>query len=281
MGLSIKGIAKILRQFYLYLFKVRGVTLKDELRLLAAMALYVLELGRRGKTLGYYILGSETLKIKTWDNYIFNVRPRTTDLGFAALTLESYELNRWFVPNVNGVVIDVGANIGGYTVRACRQADFVIAIEPQKEVFELLKVNVENNCNKHNVILLRKAIGDKKGKAILKIPMHGQVVDSGTATLSCSDAAGTSRYKYEEVEVDTLDNIVESLCIDKVDFIKVDIEGAEAIAFKGMKCTLGNTRYLMIEIHHENEWLINELRKMKFKLIDRKGINYFFAKAKN
>ncbi|MEM1646208.1 MAG: FkbM family methyltransferase [Ignisphaera sp.] len=282
MGSGIKKVIKSMRQFLIYLLKVRGTTLKDELRLIIAIIMYLVMLGRRGSTLGFYIPGRKFLTIRTWDGCIFKVRPKTTDLGFATLTSEFYELTKWFIPNAKGVVIDVGANIGGYTVRACRQAELVIAIEPQKEIFELLKVNVENNCTKHNVILIRKAIGDRKEKALLKIPVNKQVVDSGRASLSKSnlvlDIESPQIYRYEEVEVDTLDDIVGSLGINGVDFIKIDIEGAEATAFKGMKYTLQKAKYLMIEIQPGNEWLIEELKEMGFKLIDRRDMNYFFVK---
>ena len=69
-----------------------------------------------------------------------------------------------------------------------------------------------------------------------------------------------------------------SLEISNVDFVKVNIEDAGAFAFKGMKHTLFKAKYIMIEIKPGNEWLINELVKMEFKLIDRKRINYFFYK---
>lgn len=271
-----------LRSLIHYLFRVNGCTLKDELRLRIALVNYLFSyLTRRlsGDSLGFYIPGRKLLAIKTRDNCVFLVRSKTPDLTLATLSMEQYELKRWFLPYAKGVVVDVGANVGGYTLRACKQAKLVIAIEPEKEVFMLLKKNVELNCHKRNVILVRKAVGAEKGVSILKIPRKGELVDTGVASLT-KPYVDWKDYEYEKVEVDTLDDIMSSLGVNKIDFLKIDIEGAEAIAFKGMKRTLKNTRYLMIEIHRENEWLINELRRMGFKLIDKKGINYFFVRTK-
>lgn len=128
--------------------------------------------------------------------------------------------------------------------------------------------------------MVRKAIGGERGRSMLRIPRRGRLVNTVEASLAeVEPRIEWEDYSYEEVEVDTLDNIMALLGIERVDFLKVDIEGAEAMAFRGMRRTLEITKYLMIEIGDKNRWLVEELEKMKFKLIDRKGINYFFIKA--
>jgi bifunctional ADP-heptose synthase (sugar kinase/adenylyltransferase) len=87
----------------------------------------------------------------------------------------------------------------------------------------------------------------------------------------------------EDVEADTLDHILEELQVKRADFIKVDIEGAEVIALQGMRRTLGEARYLMIEIRDENRSILNEIKDLGFRLIDQRRYedysNYFLAKA--
>jgi len=58
--------------------------------------------------------------VKSWDNFLFYIRPRTSDL-YAVCCEEVYELENWFKPFVKGIVVDVDAYIGTYTVRACIQ----------------------------------------------------------------------------------------------------------------------------------------------------------------
>jgi hypothetical protein len=55
---------------------------------------------------------------------------------------------------------------------------------------------------------------------------------------------------FVEVEVDTLDNILKELEISKVDFIKMDIEGAEIEALKGMDGVLKGRTELAIAAYH-------------------------------
>ncbi|MEM1646210.1 MAG: FkbM family methyltransferase [Ignisphaera sp.] len=223
--------------------------------------------------MSFYVPGKKPLVIRTWDDSRFVIRPGTTDLGHATLVPELYELNNWFLPNARGVVIDVGANVGGYTVRACRSADLVIAIEPLPDLFELLRYNVSLNCMKNNVILIEKAVSDKKGYIELKVPrIHRYYASRYASIVRDSDLV----YR---VEADTLDNIITSLSIQKINLLKIDIEGAETVAFKGMRKTLEITDKLMIEIQAGNEWLIDELKKIGFTLIDKKEINYFPIKA--
>jgi FkbM family methyltransferase len=68
--------------------------------------------------------------------------------------------------NKESVAVDVGANIGYYTLLIAQRAKKVYAIEPDKEVFEILKKNVEEN-NLKNVVLLNIAASDRKEKKYL------------------------------------------------------------------------------------------------------------------
>jgi predicted O-methyltransferase YrrM len=70
--------------------------------------------------------------------------------------------------NKNSVVVDVGANIGYYTLLLAQKCKKVYAIEPDKESFKILKKNVEDNGFK-NVVLFNVAAGNKKERLKLII----------------------------------------------------------------------------------------------------------------
>jgi FkbM family methyltransferase len=73
-----------------------------------------------------------------------------------------------------GVFIDVGANIGGYTIRAAKTAR-VYALEPHPCNFHLLKLNVKLNQKQNNVRAFQIAAGLYLGKAKLAISnYHGR-----------------------------------------------------------------------------------------------------------
>jgi FkbM family methyltransferase len=202
----------------------------------------------------------------------FNFIARFPELPCALLTWEQYELTHWFLPNANGIVVDVGANVGGYTCRACRHAKLVIAIEPCPDVFKLLSLNAALNCSRGKVILINKAISNSQGKCLLKIPRKG----SPYASLVNDETEGKGI--NVEVECDTLDEIISTIDIKRINLLKMDIEGAEAIAFKGMLNALEITDKLIMEIQPRNTWLIKELKKIGFRLVDRRHHNFFFVK---
>jgi len=141
------------------------------------------------------------------------------------------------------IVVDAGANIGVFTVKAAKAVGdegMVIAIEPEQDNLKFLERNVLANGLRNVVIISR---GVWSSKDTLKLFIRGQ---TGHHSLVLHDGA----HRFAEVEVDTLDNILEELGIHKVDFIKMDIEGAEIEACKGMAKTLSdNDVKIAIEVH--------------------------------
>lgn len=130
-----------------------------------------------------------------------------------------------------GVAMDIGANCGMFTVHLAKilgDKGEVISVEPEKGNIVLLKKNVEINKLK-NVSVVEKGVYSKTGEMTFYLDDFG----TGGHSLLKTDAK-----KKETVKVDTIDNIVNSLKIKKVNIIKIDVEGAEIEAFKGSKKTL-------------------------------------------
>lgn len=127
-------------------------------------------------------------------------------------------------------VIDVGANIGYFTLLAAKLLEGsgkVYSFEPTPQTFKLLKDNIQvNGLFETDLIELRQAaVTDRAGRAMLST-FSG---DCGHNTLFRDDQADG------EVEVTTvsLDEILPSDA--KIDLIKVDSEGSELLVFRGMK----------------------------------------------
>jgi hypothetical protein len=84
-------VIPMFKNLLFYLFKVRGLSLVDEIRLRFALVNYIYHLlTRRLKNghLGFYIPGQNPLTIKTFDGYVFMIKPKTTHLALATLLLE-------------------------------------------------------------------------------------------------------------------------------------------------------------------------------------------------
>lgn len=147
----------------------------------------------------------------------------------------------------DGTFIDIGANIGSFTLVAAKIArrGEVHAFEPSVHHFSRLSRNVELN-NFRNVHLNRKGLSDKTETATLFLPsMKGEMNNSGAASLYSSDAAEDMQLK-EEIELISLDDYVANQKIDRIDLIKIDIEGAEYGALKGSRKTLERLRPIVL-----------------------------------
>lgn len=149
----------------------------------------------------------------TVDGIRMRIRRRSSDLF---VVREIFKRKHYGKPPT-GIVIDLGANIGAFSLYAARTATQVFAFEPESSNFEQLKKNTELN-RALPIHIFKKAGGGKSGDASLSL---GQI-NKGAASLVFrrSDA-------QEQVETLTLDHIL-SLCgLSHVDFLKVDIEGSE------------------------------------------------------
>ena len=141
---------------------------------------------------------------------------------------------------IGNIVVDVGANIGLHTLNMARivgNAGQVFAFEPDPSNFEILKKNAKIN-NYKNIILEQKAVGDKHGKTTLyqsDNPINHRIFPQ-------SERANSQ----VQVELTNLDNYFDSDMIDKINFIKIDVEGMEFGVLKGMKNILKNNKNIKI-----------------------------------
>lgn len=136
-------------------------------------------------------------------------------------------------------VIDIGANLGYFTVIAARRVGpqgLVLCYEPDPHNFSLLEKNIAAN-GFTNVKPFTLALSDKSGTREL-------FFGDNQTTLSFSDKKGEGR--FESVATDTLDNSLKALGSPKVDMIKMDIEGAEPIALDGMLGTIARNPDIIV-----------------------------------
>ena len=136
-------------------------------------------------------------------------------------------------------VVDIGANLGYFTVISSHRVGpegKVFAFEPDPHNFSLLQKNISTN-EFRNVTASQIALSDRSGTREL-------FFGDNNTTHSFSDKRG--KRKSETVTTDTLDNILKADGSPRVDLIKMDIEGAEPVAFEGMKETLSNNPKLIV-----------------------------------
>ena len=139
------------------------------------------------------------------------------------------------------IVIDVGANIGYYTLifaQLVGSSGKVFAFEPESKNFEILKKNIEIN-NYPNIVAEQKIVSDKSGIVKLFIAEHGIVGHRINQEKSSQ--------KFIEVESIILDNYIKKLNLDnKINFIKIDVEGSEPKVLEGAKEIMQKSNQLKI-----------------------------------
>lgn len=131
------------------------------------------------------------------------------------------------------VVLDVGAHVGIFTRRALRSgASFVIAVEPAPLTVECLRRNLAPEIGAGRVIVVPKGLMDKEGTMTMHV-FHNW--NSGMNSFAIEWEKGLPVVK---LPVMTIDKLVAELKLSRLDFIKMDIEGAERDALAGAKGTL-------------------------------------------
>lgn len=147
------------------------------------------------------------------------------------------------------VFVDVGANDGYYSLFAARRvgpSGRVVAAEPSSRERAHLQRNLGRN-GLDNVSVIPAAIGAAAGRADLHLA-HG--VHAGHNTLGAFVHDDVVRASLERVAIEPLDAVVARLGLAKVDFIKIDVEGAEARVIAGASAVLASMRpLLLIEVN--------------------------------
>lgn len=156
----------------------------------------------------------------------------------AFLLRDAIEPELRYIQNFVGkgdVFIDVGANIGLFTLKVAPYAGRVVAVEPGKDAGDLLAKNIALNGFSH-VTIVRKALSDAPGEAVLH---HNPLGDDPQAFSLISDGTDV---ESEVVVITTLDQMVQDLALPRVDCIKMDVEGAENMVIAGASHTLSTWR---------------------------------------
>jgi FkbM family methyltransferase len=168
---------------------------------------------------------------------------------------------------VGDTFLDIGANVGFYSLLASSivgERGRVIAIEPNPKTFLRLKETIAANAIT-NVVPLNLALGRERGRLDLFIdPESG----NDTATMVTHD--GRTSVK---VEVYPLDEIATTHQIDRIDYLKIDVDGFEPDVFAGAKRLLTDGKIKFIQTEFCDYWLRRNSSspQMLHQLITRAG----------
>jgi FkbM family methyltransferase len=146
-------------------------------------------------------------------------------------------------------VLDCGAHVGIFTHQALQLgARTVVAIEPEPVNRECLRRNFREEIASGRVIVVPKGVWSSHGVLTLSLGVD----NSGANTGVLPGGSGAI-----QIPVTTIDDLVRDLTIPRVDYIKMDIEGAEREALRGAAATLRTFRpRVLAENHRPDDMLV-------------------------
>ncbi len=145
-------------------------------------------------------------------------------------------------------VFDIGANEGVMSVCAANlvgPSGRVVAIEPQSRLLDVLEINLSLNAT-GRYDLIHGAVSDLNGQ-VVAISLH----PAGNTGASSIVRPYRWSSKKEDVPTVTITQVATSLGIDRIDFVKVDVEGYEPEVVKSLRPLLADNRVgnLLIDYH--------------------------------
>ena len=169
------------------------------------------------------------------------------------------------------ICLDIGANIGYYVTlesKVIGDHGKIIAVEPSPLNFEFLKRNMERQSTK-NIQVFNFAAGDKTGQINFVMDEN----ESNSGRVISDDEVSKWSGQVSRLPVKTIDSFLEEIKIDKIDFLRMDVEGYEYHIFQGMKNTIKKSKpIIQIEVHKSimgikttKKWL-NELKNEGYEL---------------
>lgn len=173
----------------------------------------------------------------------------------------------------SNVIVDIGANTGVYalTAKAVKPNALVYAFEPLSQIFKKLKTN--NDLNDFGILCIEKAVSDKNGKAVI-YETGGDLLSA--ATMNPQTREIDTLDVETEIETITLDSLVQSNKLEKIDLIKIDVETFEPNVLEGYKNYLAvHKPDILIEV------LTDEVGQKLQKIFDGLGYCYFNIDDKN
>lgn len=214
------------------------------------------------------------IKTKDGFEYGFDVYPGTATLysvlkGKELIIPEEINL---IIRNLKpkSLVFDVGAAIGVYALNIAKGVvgAQIHCFEPTGSNYETLVSNVKRNKMENRIFCHRSALADRKG--------NFDIAPVGTGSYLYIGSDSRNGFSADErVQTTTLDDFVSKHKMPRLDFIKVDVEGAELLVLKGAeKCLNLHKPNLLLEITEECPKRFGYSYGDVFKYLNHLGYNY-------
>jgi FkbM family methyltransferase len=143
----------------------------------------------------------------------------------------------------------------------------IIGFEPDKDIFAVLQKNISNR--KYNdITLINKGLWNQDGK----MQFVGDGADGGNI-IPTEHPNSSASSEVTEIETTTLKEYLNR----KVDFLKIDIEGAESIVIEDCQNLLHNVDHIFIEYHSQEN--VSQRLEVILSVLAKEGFRYYIESA--
>jgi FkbM family methyltransferase len=143
-----------------------------------------------------------------------------------------------------GVVVDIGSNIGTFSLKAAECGHkLIVAVEPSAEAFTVLVKNIQDNGLVARVLPLRAAIGSGPSRVV--------AISKYSSPYNISRHLNVANAEYDLVPTISLEELFNKYELKTIHTLKMDCEGAEYEAlFGASQETLNRIERIRMEMHH-------------------------------
>lgn len=157
--------------------------------------------------------------------------------------------------DVSGVFLDIGANIGYYSLYVLPRVSAVHAFEPDPRALAVLRSNAADHPNAHVHSL---AVGKCAGKSFFILESNTEVSHLADPSTQCSEQSN-------EIDVTTIDDFVAERNL-RITGIKIDVEGSDLDVIEGGLTTLRSQSPLVLTETKPDERLFTLVRPLGYKV---------------
>lgn len=207
--------------------------------------------------------------IYTIDNNRLWVRKNTSDV----FVLKEVFTSKVYGEKPRGIVVDIGANIGAFSVYSGGTSDRVFAFEPEPSNYCQLLKNVQLNNLSDKITVRNVAVGHENKRVYI----YEGKFNKGASTI-VHPFAGVGR----PVEMRSFAGLMDDLGIDKIDLLKIDIEGGEYDLLYGLpRERFKNINNIILEFHcvmgESPSRLSSYLTSLGYDVSTHKGLGFLLG----
>ncbi len=177
---------------------------------------------------GRYGFLHKEIELKHRSGLRIRLRPNTDDLRIVKSNFVKRNYTKDFLPiTKDSIVVDVGAHIGSFSISVARSAYKVLAFEPEPTNYQILRKNMEIN-HLENMSAFEMAVSGISGDQDIYTCPGGSSADYSLYK------SGIMNVKMGRISTISIDDIIEREGLSRIDFLKLDCEGAEHDILKNM-----------------------------------------------